>query len=138
MSNPGSSSNAGHSEVPSPRRSSLLKRLVLWALAGVGFLILLVVVIENWRGKRAWNKFRAEWEGKGEQFELAAVIPKPVPDEQNFAMTPFLAPLLDLNYVQGQARWNDPDGKIALALGNVFKTTPRKNACGRTVETGTP
>jgi hypothetical protein len=45
---------------------------------------------ENWRGRRAWNKYRHELEARGEQLDLQAFIPKPVPDEQNFAATPLI------------------------------------------------
>ncbi len=37
-------------------------------------------------------------------------VPPPVPDEENFAMTPFLAPLFDLNprpLQPGQSLWRD-------------------------------
>jgi len=67
-------------------------RRTLLTLAGLFTLVALFFAEENWRGKRAWEKFKGEWEAKGERFELAAFLPKPVPDDQNFAMTPFLAP----------------------------------------------
>ena len=70
-------------------------RRILAGLAMAITLIALLYAEENWRGKRAWENFKREWEAKGERFDLAAFIPKPVPDEQNFAMTPLLAPLLD-------------------------------------------
>ena len=60
------------------------------ALAGacVIFLIALFYAEENWRGWHAWNQFKNEWEAKGEHFELASLVPPPVPAEQNFALTP--------------------------------------------------
>src|SRR5882724_2531230 len=67
-------------------------------------------VEENWRGKRAWENYKREWEAKGEKFDLASYAPPPVPDEENFAMTPFLAPLFDLNprpLQPGQSLWRD-------------------------------
>ena len=45
---------------------------------------------EDWRGWHAWNQFKREWEAKGEQFNLASVVPPPVPDDQNFALTPIV------------------------------------------------
>jgi hypothetical protein len=45
---------------------------------------------ENWRGRRAWNQHRQATEARGESLDLSAYIPKPVPDDQNFAQTPFL------------------------------------------------
>ena len=35
-------------------------------------------------------------EAKGEHFDTARLIPPKVPDDQNFAMTPYFAPLFDL------------------------------------------
>src|SRR5262247_436477 len=98
---------------PLPRRS-LLRRLFIVAFVGAGLLIVLVplaFLVENWRGSWAWNKFGAEWEAKGERFDLASIVPAPGPAEKNFAMTPLLAPLLDLNYESGKPQWNNPDGK---------------------------
>jgi hypothetical protein len=64
-----------------------LKRM-LFALACLATLIALFYVEENWRGKRAWDNFRREWEAKGEKFAFKDFVPPPVPDEQNFALTP--------------------------------------------------
>lgn len=94
-------------ESPSPFR-----RFAKYAFFGIVALILLGLLVagfENWRGRRAWEKFRAEWEAKGEQFDIAAFIPKPVPPEQNFAMTPLLAPLLDYDR-RIPGKWRDPAG----------------------------
>jgi hypothetical protein len=51
-------------------------------------LIALFYAEEDWRGWHTWNHFKHEWEAKGEHFDLASVVPPPVPEEQNFAMTP--------------------------------------------------
>jgi hypothetical protein len=107
-------------ESPSPFR-----RFVKFAFFGILALILLSLLLagfENWRGRRAWEKFRTEWEARGEQFDMAAFIPKPVPPEQNFAMTPLLAPLLDYDR-RNPAKWRDPAGRdranaVSGALGN--------------------
>ncbi|MDR3457344.1 MAG: hypothetical protein P4N60_07855 [Verrucomicrobiae bacterium] len=45
---------------------------------------------ENWRSKRAWENYKHEWEAKGERFDFASIVPPPVPDEKNFAMTPVI------------------------------------------------
>jgi hypothetical protein len=65
-------------------------RRTLFALACLITLIALFYAEENWRGKRAWEKFKHEWEAKGERFDYASVVPPPVPDDQNFAMTPIM------------------------------------------------
>src|SRR5215469_275676 len=65
---------------------------------------------ENWRGERAWEKCRRQLEAKGVELDWSKFAPAPVPDEQNFAMTPFLAPLFDFNprpLQPGQKLWRD-------------------------------
>jgi hypothetical protein len=74
-----------------------LKR-ILFSIVALVTLIALAIAFENWRGKRAWLKFKTAWEAKGESFDVASVIPPKVPDHENFAMTPFLAPLFDYEY----------------------------------------
>jgi hypothetical protein len=46
---------------------------------------------EDLRGWLSWNLFRTHWAAKGEKFDLAAFIPPPVAEEQNFAMAPVVA-----------------------------------------------
>jgi len=62
----------------------------------IGCLVAVVVLFydeENWRGKHAWEKYRREREAEGDHFEWSAIVPPPVPDDQNFAMTPLFAEL---------------------------------------------
>jgi hypothetical protein len=78
--------------IPSLRRH--FARLLRWRFFVLGCLVTLVALfyaVENWRGRRAWQDFKRECEAKGERFELAAVIPPPVPDDQNFFETPLWA-----------------------------------------------
>src|ERR1017187_11042527 len=63
----------------------LRRQLIL--LAWLVTVIALFHSEETWRGRRAWNQHRRELEAKGEQLDYAALIPKPVPDDQNFAAT---------------------------------------------------
>src|SRR5205809_2909324 len=65
-------------------------RRVLIVLAWAATLIAVFYAEENWRGRSAWNKCRRELEARGEQLDFKVFIPKPVPDEQNFAATPFI------------------------------------------------
>jgi hypothetical protein len=63
------------------------------ALFVFGILLLLVGFsygLADWRGNGAWEKYKHEWEAKGEKFDFKDFIPKPVPDEQNFALTPIV------------------------------------------------
>jgi hypothetical protein len=74
---------------------------------------------EAWRGKRAWQQYRSQLVAEGMAMELKAYVPPPVPDDQNFAMTPFLAPLYDFNpqpLQPGQSRWRDTNGMNRLTV----------------------
>jgi hypothetical protein len=63
---------------------------MLIALAGVIILVSLFYAEEDWRGWHAWQKFKREWEAKGEKFDFASMVPPTVPDDQNFALTPIV------------------------------------------------
>jgi hypothetical protein len=60
----------------------------LWALVALMILVALLYVEENWRGKQVWDSYKHELEAKGEKLDFASFIPPPVPDDQNFALTP--------------------------------------------------
>jgi hypothetical protein len=64
-----------------------LKR-TFFGLACLATLIALFYAEEDWRGKYDWEKFKREWEAKGEKFDFKDFVPPPVPDDQNFAMAP--------------------------------------------------
>ncbi len=63
-------------------------RRTLFALACLATLFALFYAEENWRGKHAWEKYKRDQEAKGENFDLKSIAPPPVPDDQNFAMSP--------------------------------------------------
>ena len=91
-------------------------RLVRWlkriafTLAVLITLVAVVVIFENWRGNRAWRNYLAEQEAKGEVLDWRKLVPAPVPDDQNFAMTPLLAKLTEYTYdpQTGQATFAVP------------------------------
>jgi hypothetical protein len=60
---------------------------------------------EGWRGERAWRRHQSEMAAKGRQLDFHAFVPPKVPDDQNFATTPLLAPLLD--FLPGTQTWRD-------------------------------
>ena len=81
----------------------------LFCLAALVTLIGLGYAVENWRARRAWNAYRQGMAAQGEFLELDHFIPTPVPENQNFALTPMLKPLLDYE-VDGSGRtlnWRD-------------------------------
>ena len=63
--------------------------LILIISGGTG----LFVSIENYRGNRAWNNFKKEWEAKEVSFDKKSYIPAQIPKEKNFSFTPILSPL---------------------------------------------
>ncbi|MCX6926378.1 MAG: hypothetical protein NT154_24700 [Verrucomicrobia bacterium] len=60
----------------------------LFGLACFATLAGLFYAVENWRGKRAWERCRRELEAKGEVLDWNVYIPAPVPDEQNIFKAP--------------------------------------------------
>src|SRR5262245_13320544 len=83
-------------------------RLFLFGVAVVVTLIALFYAEETWRGRRAWTKYRQALEARGEQLDYEAFIPKPVPDEQNFAATPFVQ-----SWFPKSHEWNDHYWQVA-------------------------
>ncbi len=102
---------------PAPKRS-FVWRWLRSALIGLAVLVTLLAVCcteENIRGRLAWNRFKDESEAKGERLDIASIIPPPVADAENFAMTPLLVPLLDYtnapvkghSFPRGPNQWRD-------------------------------
>src|SRR6266852_802727 len=119
--NPGAQTSRAQPRPLQSRASGPLRwffRLSLGARAFVlGAAVLLVIALafaeENWRGRAAWESCRRSLEAKGVQIDWHQFVPSSVPDEQNFAMTPFLAPLFDFNpkpLQPGQTAWRDAAG----------------------------
>jgi hypothetical protein len=65
-------------------------RKMLIGLAWLATIIALFYAEEDWRGAHEWNHYRQQLEANGAQLDLAAFIPKPVPDNQNFAAIPVI------------------------------------------------
>ena len=72
-----------------PRRHLGYKILMVsLCLVLLGFFVVLFLNVSD---KDALNRYEREWEAKGERFDFASYIPQPVPDDQNFALTPIVA-----------------------------------------------
>jgi hypothetical protein len=67
-----------------------LVRRIVFVIAALITLITLFYVMENWRGRRAWENYKAELTSRGERLNLSDYVVKPVPPDQNFAETPVL------------------------------------------------
>ncbi|HVM59483.1 MAG TPA: hypothetical protein VMV72_01325 [Verrucomicrobiae bacterium] len=95
--------NTPNSDRPTMWQRSPTRRFLNWSFSWNGahyFLITVAVIItviaayyaeENLRGRRAWARCREQLEADGATLDWKALIPKPVPDDQNFAATPFIA-----------------------------------------------
>lgn len=98
---------------PSPTSSTPGWRALRRCLVGFAGLVTLIALLyaeEDVRGRLAWNSYQRGAARKGIDLNYRSLIPPPVPDDQNFAMTPFLAPLLDFNpkpLAPGQSPWRD-------------------------------
>jgi hypothetical protein len=83
-------------------------RVYLFACLCVITLGVLFTLMENWRGYRAWETVRSAYEAAGDPLSLEELVPPPVSDDQNFAVTPLLAPLFDFH--PGTQEWRDTNG----------------------------
>ena len=86
------------------------------ALAALLCLAAILYVEENWRGKHAWNACRHELEVKGEHLDFDYFIPPPVPDEQNFALTPVVASCYSQVLDREGHRIDPPDTNVVNKL----------------------
>ncbi|MFO1477695.1 MAG: hypothetical protein U1F98_13720 [Verrucomicrobiota bacterium] len=95
--------------------------LVYFALLNLVTPLAMWITIENVRGEYIWSQFRREWEAKGEKFQVADVVPAPVPDDQNFALTPLLRPIFDFIQTTNGAEWRDTNGLARLSAVQISK-----------------
>jgi hypothetical protein len=93
-------SNELNPEARPARSSGLLTRFIGWlfswrvasrglfVVACLATLVGVLYAVEYWRGKRAWEQCRHELEAKGAVIDWKALIPPPVPDDQNIFKAP--------------------------------------------------
>ena len=70
----------------------LIKRITV----GLGFSIFIILLLAlglKRASQSEWENWKAEWQAKGEKFDISSNIPNKVPDHQNFAKSKFFAPL---------------------------------------------
>lgn len=79
---------------------------MLWGALGVVGLAALFHAEEYCRGRWVWHRYSQELVAQGVALHPAQLAPPPVPDDQNFAMTPCLAPLYD--FLPGTQTYRDP------------------------------
>src|SRR6185436_9262843 len=79
--------NSSIADQDRPRQS---RKILLFLAACLITLIGLCYALENWRGKRAWEKYRSELEAKGKYTDWLAFIPPPLPDGENIFKAPWM------------------------------------------------
>jgi hypothetical protein len=72
----------------STARTWKTRRRVCISLAALATLVAVVYVVENWRGRRAWEACKLALESKGWVLEWSASIPPSVPDDENIYKAP--------------------------------------------------
>ena len=97
-------------------------RRVLFAVVCLITLAALLIAEENWRGRHAWQKYSREWEARGEKFRFADLVPPPVPDDKNFALTPLLKAALDFTRGTNGIVWQDTNGLARLQRADAWLT----------------
>ena len=98
-------------------------RRILVGIAVLATLIAVIYAEEDWRGKRAWENYKHEWEAKGEKFDWQAFVPPSVPDDQNFFTAPIFTNMLNGKIVMnpyhsdGSPDWHTEKDQIGYLGG---------------------
>jgi hypothetical protein len=71
---------------------------VLFGVPCLVTLIALFYVEEDLRGKYEWESYKHQWGAKGVKFNWMDFAPAPVPDDQNFAMSPVWIARIKYNF----------------------------------------
>ncbi len=82
------------SETPKTKSGWRWIRRILIGLAVLATLVAALYTEEDWRGKRAWENFKREYEAKGEKFDWHAFVPPSVPNDENFFTAPVFTNIL--------------------------------------------
>lgn len=65
-------------------------RVSLYGMGGLVAAILVLNLVENWRGKRAWAEWHARHEAAGVPYDWARIVPAGVPASENFGRAPIV------------------------------------------------
>ncbi len=104
-------------ETPKTKSGWRIVRRILVSIAILATLIAVLYAEEDWRGKRAWENYKHEWEAKGEKFDWQAFVPPAVPDDQNFFTAPIFTKIKN-----DKAAMTLDDGKIDFSP---YKNLPK-------------
>jgi hypothetical protein len=105
----------------------------LFCLACLATVIALFYAEEDLRGKYSWEHLMRKSKAKGFDLDWQAHIPPPVPDDQNFAMTPPFAGFFDYDRTQTNNIWRDTNiwarmdrFVFPIGIGEPFCAAPDK------------
>jgi hypothetical protein len=102
----------------------------LFAAVCLATLIGLFYAVEDWRGRRAWEKCRRDLEAKGAVLDWNAFIPPSVPDDQNI----FKAPKMAEWFVRGpRSDWFRDDKAKAPKEMEPFTARQGSDPCAKDV-----
>ncbi len=120
--------------ISSDPRPSRVWRCLRWLLLTplvLGTLVALAYAVENWRGERAWKRVQRELVAQGHPRNFAALVPPPVPDDQNLALAPLLRPVLAFHREpDGNLVWDDRPGLSRLGSVSHVSWATRTKAPG--------
>ena len=110
------------STTPSTRPFRLLRGLAVIAIV-ILTLAALFYAEENFRGKRAWNRYRQEAEARGIKLDFASHIPAPIPDSENGANTPFIQSWFPKPRPDDTNQWPNKYGRASQKITIKKRTT---------------
>lgn len=86
--------------------------VLLFIVAFLATLMAVFHLVENWRGQKKWEAYKRTLVAQGVKLDLAAFIPPPIPDQQNFAASPFFDELLPGPRPTNWSRWPELISKL--------------------------
>src|SRR3954467_12364178 len=100
-------------------------RKLLFACAVLITILAVYYAYENWRGNRAWREYRSQLIAEGVNLDIHSIVPPQIPDDQNFAATPFLATLFvgKPSATNSDDRWPDLFEKAQVQVRRSPDTT---------------
>lgn len=100
------------------------------ALAWLVTCAVLFYVIEDWRGRRGWDRYRESLIAQGAELDLKAYVPAAIPDADNFAATPevqsWFIPAKNADGSNFSNHWNGDDFALAQSLLSESNAFPRR------------
>jgi hypothetical protein len=79
----------------------------LFCLFCLATVIPLFYAEEDLRGKHAWESYERQSKEKGIELDWRAYVPPPVPNDQNFALTPPFEGMFDYEWTTKDVHWRD-------------------------------